>query len=103
MGRLLNLELNEELHKELKLLAARESRSIKDIVTEQITEYIKVHKEGNPQHLITSSLENEDFLGFPSMATDTKNKKKYLKKMPKEMIEQMSYHIQEWQGFLKKL
>ena len=80
MGRLLNLELNEELHKELKQLAARESRSIKDIFTEQITEYIKIHKEGNPQHLITKSMENENFMGFPAMAIDTKNKKSFLQK-----------------------
>lgn len=102
MGRLLNLELNEEIHQELKLLAARESRSIKDIVTEQITEYIKVHKEGNPQHLITSSMENEDFMGFPAMAIKTHNKRAYLKKMPEDLKLEMKYHLQEWEGMLKE-
>jgi len=101
--KLLNFMLDEEVHKELKLLAAREGRSIKDILIEQIKDYVKIHKEGNPQHLLSNYTDNEDFLGFPSMAIKTQNKRTYLKKMPEKMREQMKYHLQEWVGMLKEL
>ena len=76
MSYLLNIE--KEKLKELKLLAAREGTTIKSILEKQIDDYLKVHKEGNPQHLITSSIENNDFVGFPSIATEYSKKQSYL-------------------------
>jgi len=99
--RLMNFLIDEDLHKELKLLSIREGRSIKDILNEQAKEYVKTHKEGNPQLLITHYQDNEDFMGFPAMSIKHKNKKDYLDKMPDDMIKQLQYHIQEWNGLLK--
>jgi len=97
------LNLDKELQHELKLLAVRESRSIKEILIEQIENYIKVHKEGNPQHLITQFQDNEDFMGFPAMAIKTQNKRDYVGKMPEDMRNQLRYHIQEWVGIFNEL
>lgn len=69
-----------ELKKEFKILAVREGKSMKDIIIEVLGEYVKIHKDGNPQHLITNFSENEDFKGFPSMGIDYNKKKQYTKK-----------------------
>jgi len=95
--------LNKELYHELKMLSVRENKPIKDILKTEIEHYIEVHKEGNPQHLLTQYQENEDFMGFPAIALSPQNKRKYLKKMPKDMIVELRYNVQEWVGMLKEL
>jgi len=87
----------------LQELAKREGIKFSPLLMRIIEDYVITHKQGNPQHLITSSLENEDFMGFPAMAIKTKNKRSYLKKMPKKMVGEMQFHIQEWVGMLKEL
>ena len=100
--KLTNFFLEDNLHQDFKILATREGRSIKDILTELIEDYIKQHKEGNPQHLLTSYTENEDFLGFPNITLSIENKRKYIKKMSEEMRLELMYNIQEWSGMLKE-
>jgi len=82
---LLNFQIDEDLHKELKLLAIREGKSLKDILVEQVTTYIKVHKEGNPQHLITTWTENMDIIGFPEIGIDLDKKKPSSQKQLKKV------------------
>jgi len=98
---LINFEVPEELRRELGIIGKREGRTVKAILTEQAEEYVKTHKEGNPQHLITQFQDNEDFMGFPAMSIKHQTKKDYLDKMPDGMIKQLQYHIQEWNGLLK--
>jgi len=88
---------------EFQNLAQREGVKVSPLLVKLIEEYVKSHKEGNPQHLITSSIENEDFMGFPSMAISDKNKRIYLQKMPEDMREAMMFHLQSWSAFLKEL
>jgi len=97
------VRIPNELKHELDILSARESRTIKEIVTEQIEVYVKTHKEGNPQHLLTQYQDNEDFMGFPAMAISDQNKRIYLQKMPEDMREAMMFHLQSWSAFLKEL
>ena len=40
---------------------------------------MKLHKEGNPQHDLKKFMENEDFVGFPSIAIDKIKKEEYIK------------------------
>ena len=100
--KLTNFFLEDNLHQDFKILATREGRSIKDILTELIEDYIKQHKEGNPQHLLTNYTNNEDFLGFPAIALSPENKRKYLKKMPEDMKIELLFNVQEWLGMLKE-
>jgi len=99
----MNFAISKDLRNELKIMAARESRKMAEIIIEQIENYIKVHKEGNPQHLLTAYTDNEDFMGFPAMAISDQNKRIYLQKMPEDMREQMMFHLQSWSAFLKEL
>jgi len=92
----------KEIHTKLKTLAARENRSMTLILTELAKEYIKAHANGNPQHLLTSYTENEDFLGFPNITLSPQNKRNYLKKMPEDMRIELLYNVQEWLGMLKE-
>jgi len=97
------LNIPDDLRQELKILAARDGTTIREIIIEQLRDYLKKHKDGNPQHLLTNFLENGDFMGFPSMAIDLDKKKKWLKSAPKDLISELNYNIQEWQGEIKRL
>jgi len=103
MSKLLNFYIDEQLHKELKILAARENRSITQILNELSTEYVKIHKEGNPQHLMTSFLQNGEFIGFPSIAISLEKKINYAKMMEKNLVQELYNHICEWEGIIKRL
>jgi len=100
--KLTNFFLEDNLHQDFKILAAREGRSIKEIITELIEDYLKKHLEGNPQHLLTSYTANEDFIGFPNITLSPQNKRSYLKKMPEDMRIELLYNVQEWLGMLKE-
>lgn len=83
-------------------IARREGTKLSPLIIKLIEEYVVKHQAGNPQHLITSSIENEDFTGFPAMAIDIKQKRAYLKKN-KKMAQEMQYHLQEWNGIIETL
>jgi len=76
--KIMNFFIEENIKKDLIILSKREGRTIKEIATELFTEYLKIHKAGNPQHLLNKFLENEDFVGFPSMAVTLEEKRSYL-------------------------
>lgn len=94
---------------ELQLLAKREGKTLKEILNEQAADYVKVHKEGNPQHLMLKFLENDDFKGFPAMGIDFEKKKNYsskylqndgrLNNLGKELLG----HVSQWNSVLMKL
>ena len=100
--------LEEEVAKEFKILATREGKKIKQLHKDIILEYVKTHKEGNPQHLIQQWLENEDFTGLPAMGISLDNKKSYTAKhLIKEqrltdLGQQAWGHVCEWYTILKK-
>lgn len=103
------VRIDDDLKKELDILSAREGRTLKDIVIEQIKDYVKTHKEGNPQHLMTSFLANEDFIGFPAMGISGEKKQEYVKKyllLDGDRLSPLGLelwaHICHWQEILKK-
>lgn len=98
----------KSLKTEIKLLAAREGISMKDIMIEATKEHIKIHKPGNPQHLITSSMEDDDFVGFPSMGIGYDKKKDYIKKFLQkdgrinDLGKELLGHASQWTAELMK-
>ena len=104
----LGVHLDEEICKELKVLATREGKTIKALQKDIILNYIKVHKKGNPQHLITSFQENEDFTGFPAMGIELENKKSYTEKhlIKDDRLTKLGQeawnHVCEWYNILRK-
>ena len=67
MSYLLNIE--KEKLKELKLLAAREGTTIKSILEKQIDDYLKVHKDGNPNFTIEQFID-PNFKACPAFFRD---------------------------------
>jgi len=100
--KLFNFFLEDDRHQDFKILASREGRAMGSIINELIEDYLKKHMEGNPQHLLDKYTDNEDFIGFPAIALDPINKRKYLKKMPEDMKKQLMFNVQEWLGMLKE-
>lgn len=106
--KLVNFRLNAELYQQLKILSVRENRKIKDILREEIENYCKVHKEGNPQHLITKYQENEDFVGFPAIAIALERKRNYVETHCQndgklnEFGQGLWFNVVEWYNILKQ-
>ena len=110
--KLVNFQLDAKIYHDLKMLAVRENRTIKDILKEEIESYIKVHKEGNPQHLLSKFIENEDFTGFPSIAVNKQKKKEYLMAYCVELNDkeklnpfgiELWNHVTQWYHLMEKL
>jgi hypothetical protein len=102
--KLVNFMMNEDMYKELKMLSLRENKSIKEIINEQLEEYVKVHKEGNPQHTIDSFAMNEDFYGFPSIAINKIKKSEWInsERVKEKDLETLFWHVQEYKTELEK-
>ena len=100
---LVNFHLDDKIKQELDILAKREGRTLKEIFTELVDDYLKIHKEGNPQHLMSSYLENTEFDGFPSIAIDRQNKEKWfnLESIQDKDITRLFWHIQEYKTILE--
>ena len=96
--------IDEKLYQELKILSARENKSIKDILKEEIENYCKIHKEGNPQHTIDTFVLNEDFYGFPSIAIDKKKKAEWINsdRIKEKDLTSLYWHVQEYKTELEK-
>lgn len=106
--KLVNFELDVDIKTELDIISKRDGKTLKVIFNDFAREYVKIHKEGNEQHLLTSYTENEDFRGFPSMGIDYINKKNYIKKYLQKdgrlnrLGEELWGHIIQWQTELQK-
>jgi len=100
---LINFEVSKEVREELKILAARESRSVKDILTEVAVDYIKIHKEGNPQHLMDNFLDNTDMRGYPALGARANDIKAWFEsnKNDEKLMQAIKFKLQEWIGFSK--
>lgn len=106
---LFNFWIDRETKIELQIIAVRDGTSMKDILNDLAKSHVKLHKEGNDQHLLTSYTENEDFAGFPSMGIDFINKKNYITKYLQkdgslnELGKELWGHVLQWQSELQKL
>jgi len=102
---LINFEVTKEIRDELKILAARESRSIKDILTEVSLDYIKVHTEGNPQHLMDNFLDNIDMRGYPALGAKFEEISNWFEtyKDDEKLMQALKFKLQEWNGLFNSL
>lgn len=102
-------QTDEEQYRLFKSICDREGANVGDKLTELISEYTKKHKEGNPQHLVTKWMDNEDFIGFPTIADDYSKKKAYVLKNCQEdnrlnnFGKELFGHVCQWYEELKKL
>ena len=90
--KLVNFHLDAALYHQLKTLALRENRTIKDILKEEITDYVKVHGDGNPSYQISDFFE-PDFNICPAVFRDKKAWNSYLAKRTPKELEQIKNQI----------
>lgn len=101
--------IDEEVKKELAIILARDGGSFKEVMTILVKEYVKLHKEGNSQHLMTTFMENEDAAGYPTIGIDFINKKNYTEKYLQKdgrlnnLGKELWFHVIQWHDILEKL
>jgi len=84
MEKFCGVHLEEQAIRDLKVIAAKEGKKLKDIHKELILNYVKIHKDGNPQYTI-DQFEDPNFLACPAFHRDYKAWLTYLKQAaPKE-------------------
>jgi len=64
--KLVNFWMEDDLKQELDILSKRERRSLKDILNEQIANYVKEHGDGNPNYSL-DQFDQEEMKAVPAM------------------------------------
>lgn len=77
--KLTTIKLPAELHKKLKELAAREGTDMTEIIVKEITEYVKVHGDGNPVYTL-EHWKDPNFKAIPAFMTKIDDWYSYLEK-----------------------
>ncbi len=100
-----SLKIPKLLHTEIKKIAAREGRDMKDIFTEQLENYAKIHGEGNPIYPLDKFVENADFKAYPALADSIQKRREWFynfKQYASEKeIRELENLISEWSGFFR--
>jgi len=93
-----------EKKKELAIILARDGDSIKDVLSQLVDDYIKTHKDGNSQHLLTSWQDDVSFEGFAGMAVSLDKKKQWMNSniRTKKEFKSLFWHLQEWSTQLER-
>lgn len=86
------LNIPKEKLKELKIQAAKEGTTIKHIIEDQIDEYLKIHKDGNPQFTI-EQFADPDFMACPAFYRDGRTWEEYIQKSTKEEKQKLKQQI----------
>ena len=82
--KLVNFRFDEDKYRELKMLALKERKPVKHLISDLIDDYIKIHKDGNPQFKI-DQFADPDFMACPAFYRDGRTWDNYMSKAePKE-------------------
>jgi hypothetical protein len=90
--KLVNFRFDEEKYQELKMLALKERTQVKTLVSKLIEDYLKQHKDGNPQFTI-DQFEDPDFVACPAFYRDKNSWKNYMQKATPEELEKVKTQI----------
>ena len=77
--KLVNFRFDEEKYNELKMLALKERTNVKNLVSQLLDEYIKTHKDGNPQFKL-EQFADPDFIACPAFYRDGRTWEHYISK-----------------------
>lgn len=82
--KLVNFRFDEEKYNELKMLALKERTNVKSLVSNLLDDYIKTHKDGNPQFKL-DQFNDPNFIACPAFYRDGQTWENYIKRAePKE-------------------
>ncbi len=83
---------DEELFNDFKMICLKERIDLGDKLNEFITDYVKVHKDGNPQYTI-DQFEDPNFMACPAFYRDSEAWKSYLKQASTTELENVKSQI----------
>ena len=93
--KLVNFYLDEEKKKQLDIISSRDSKTIKEILTEQVDEYIKIHGEGNAQFVL-DKFTDPDFEGWPAVGESTPKLRTWFMTASKSQIQQLGGKLTQY-------
>ena len=84
--KLVNFRWELGMYEELKMLALKEHTTVKKLITRELEEYVKNHKDGNPQFKL-DQFHDPNFMACPAFYRDGNTWDNYCKKAEsKELI-----------------
>jgi len=84
--------MDEEKYLELKMLALKERLTVKNLVSDLITDYVKKHGDGNPQFTM-DQFEDPDFMACPAFYRSGRTWNHWLSKQTSEELLKFKTHL----------
>ena len=82
------------LKQELRILAIREGKSLKDIMNEITKEYVKVHGDGNPAYTLDQFVEEPGMKAVPAFFRNRDDWQTYIEKLPEKESQELLWQAQ---------
>ena len=90
--KLINFRWELGMYEELKMLALKEHTTVKSLITRELEDYIKKHKDGNPQFKI-DQFNDPDFVACPAFFRNVSFWDYYFKRQTPEELEKFKNQI----------
>ena len=96
--KLVNFFLDEEKKKKLDIISTRDGISLKDIFTEVVDDYIKVHADGNAQFTM-DKYQDPDFQAWPAIGANAEKLRRFFMKIPKLEHKKLGEKLKQYANF----
>ena len=80
------------MYEELKMLALKEHTTVKKLITRELEQYVKDHKDGNPQFKL-EQFADPDFIACPAFFRDSRTWNYYMTKQNPQELEKLRLQI----------
>ena len=90
--KLINFRWELGMYEELKMLALKEHTTVKSLITRELEDYIKKHKDGNPQ-FTNDQFKDPDFIACPAFYRDNNTWDYYCRHQEPQELEKMKSQI----------
>ena len=90
--KLINFRWELGMYEELKMLALKEHTTVKSLITRELEDYIKKHKDGNPQFKL-DQFNDPNFVACPAFWRSLSNWDYYFKRQTPEELEKFKNQI----------
>lgn len=90
--KLVNFRMDEAKYHDLKMLALKERTEVKALLTGLVEEYLKIHKDGNPQFNLDQFADPE-FIACPAFYRDARTWENYIKNSNDEEKQKLKNQI----------
>lgn len=84
--------MDESEYQELKMLSLKERKPVKILISNLIEDYIKEHKDGNPQFKL-EQFADPDFIACPAFYRDARTWENYIKNANDEEKQKLKNQI----------